>query len=84
MTFAPSPSIVQTPYGSGGHGGHIMQQGSMATNGISPRGPDYVVFERKPAIMFSRTSIEKAQAAKLKLEHFYKKVVDDCVERNQR
>ena len=54
------------------------------SNGPSLRGPDYVVFERLPQQAFSRSSLEKATAAKLKLEHYYKKAVDDVVERNAR
>lgn len=55
-----------------------------ANNAPSVRGPGYVVFERLPQQAFSRTSLEKATAAKLKLEHYYKKAVDDVVERNAR
>lgn len=53
-------------------------------SGPSIRGPDYVVFERLPQQAFNRTSLEKATAAKLKLEYYYKKAVDDVVERNGR
>lgn len=42
------------------------------------------MFERLPQQAFSRSSLEKAMAAKMKLEHFYKKAVDDVVERNTR
>lgn len=54
------------------------------SNPPSARGPDYVVFERLPQQAFSRSGLEKATAAKLKLEHYYKKAVDDVVERNTR
>ena len=50
----------------------------------SARGADYVVFQRMPQQAFSRAGLEKATAAKLKLEHYYKKAVDDVVERNAR
>ena len=63
------------------NGQHQQQNGSSSAQG---RSSDYVVFTREPTQMFSRTSVEKATAAKLKLEHFYKKAVDDVVERNQR
>lgn len=55
-----------------------------SVNAPSARGPDYVVFERLPQQAFSRSGLEKATAAKLKLEHYYKKAVDDVVERNTR
>ena len=55
-----------------------------SVNPPSARGPDYVVFERLPQQAFSRSGLEKATAAKLKLEHYYKKAVDDVVERNTR
>lgn len=58
--------------------------GSGSVNAPSARGPDYVVFDRLPSQAFSRSGLEKATAAKLKLEHYYKKAVDDVVERNAR
>lgn len=71
-------------------GGSAMQGVQSTSNGNgsvsapSARGPDYVVFERLPQQAFSRSGLEKATAAKLKLEHYYKKAVDDVVERNTR
>lgn len=66
----------------GGAQSAAMAQSS--SSGPSIRGADYVVFERLPQQQFSRTGLEKATAAKLKLEHYYKKAVDDVVERNGR
>lgn len=55
-----------------------------AANSALGRPADYVVFQRQPQQAFSRAGLEKATAAKLKLEHYYKKAVDDVVERNAR
>lgn len=44
---------------------------------------DYVYFERSPH-GFRKDTLEKAQAAKLKLEHFYQKAVQEAIERNGR
>lgn len=66
----------------------IQQTGSSsaatAANTAANRSADYVVFTRLPQQAFSRGGLEKATAAKLKLEHYYKKAVDDVVERNAR
>ena len=64
----------------------IQQTGNntTASNTAANRGADYVVFQRMPQQAFSRAGLEKATAAKLKLEHYYKKAVDDVVERNAR
>lgn len=43
----------------------------------------YVYFERAPG-GFKKDTLEKAQAAKLKLEHFYQKAVQEAIERNGR
>jgi protein-serine/threonine kinase len=43
---------------------------------------EYVYFERQPN--FRKDTLEKAQAAKLKLEHFYQKAVQEAIERNTR
>ncbi|KAL8293391.1 hypothetical protein RQP46_000092 [Phenoliferia psychrophenolica] len=48
-----------------------------------PLPTDYVYFERSPA-GFKKDTLEKAQAAKLKLEHFYQKAVQEAIERNGR
>ncbi|KAM0750227.1 kinase-like protein [Meredithblackwellia eburnea MCA 4105] len=45
--------------------------------------PEYVFFERSPS-GFKKDTLEKAQAAKLKLEHFYQKAVQEAIERNGR
>ncbi|BGP33596.1 Serine/threonine-protein kinase [Rhodotorula toruloides] len=42
----------------------------------------YVVFDRRP--QFRKDTLEKAQAAKLKLEHYYQKAVQEAIERNTR
>ena len=47
------------------------------------KGPDYVLFDRSLA-GFSEDTIQKAKAAQLKLEHFYKAAVDLAIERNNR
>jgi protein-serine/threonine kinase len=74
---AAMQGVQSTSSGSG-----ALPNGGM--NAPSARGPDYVVFERLPQQAFSRSGLEKATAAKLKLEHYYKKAVDDVVERNGR
>jgi protein-serine/threonine kinase len=53
------------------------------SNQSSATNPDYVYFERS-ASQFSKSTLEKAQAAKLKLEHYYKKSVEEAKERIQR
>lgn len=70
--------------GSAMQGVQSTSNGVGSVNAPSARGPDYVVFERLPQQAFSRSGLEKATAAKLKLEHYYKKAVDDVVERNTR
>lgn len=49
----------------------------------APPASPYVFFERTPA-GFKKDTLEKAQAAKLKLEHFYQKAVQEAIERNGR
>ena len=49
----------------------------------TPLPTDYVYFERSPG-GFKKDTLEKAQAAKLKLEHFYQKAVQEAIERNGR
>jgi protein-serine/threonine kinase len=49
-----------------------------------PRGEDYVYFERKPQDNFTSDAVARATAAKLKLESYYKMVVDTAIERNAR
>jgi protein-serine/threonine kinase len=44
---------------------------------------EYIYFERK-VTGFRKETLERAQAAKLKLEHFYQKQVQDAIERNSR
>ncbi|GAA5998985.1 hypothetical protein JCM5350_005472 [Sporobolomyces pararoseus] len=44
---------------------------------------EYVYFERNPT-SFKKDTLEKAQAAKLKLEHYYQKMVQEAIERNTR
>ena len=50
---------------------------------VVPTPTAYVYFERSPG-GFRKDTLEKAQAAKLKLEHFYQKAVQDAIERNGR
>lgn len=45
--------------------------------------PDYVYFERSTD-GFSKNTTDRAAAAKLKLEHFYKIAVEQAIERNSR
>ncbi|EGG04639.1 uncharacterized protein MELLADRAFT_49110 [Melampsora larici-populina 98AG31] len=44
---------------------------------------DYVYFQRIPS-QFSKTTAEKTTACKLKIEHIYRKAVEEAIERNQR
>ncbi|GAA6058054.1 hypothetical protein JCM3770_002946 [Rhodotorula araucariae] len=53
--------------------------------GKPPQAPPqdaYVYFDRRPH--FRKDTLEKAQAAKLKLEHYYQKAVQEAIERNTR
>ena len=61
-----------------------MQASTATATGGDRNDPDYVVFARQPQQAFSRAGLEKATATKLKLEHYYKKAVDDVVDRNKR
>ena len=49
----------------------------------SAKTPDYVYFDRTTA-GFSDAAIPRAKNAQLKLEHYYKVVVDAAIERNTR
>lgn len=44
---------------------------------------DYVYFNRNPS-QFSKPILEKTTACKLKIEHVYRKAVEEAIERNQR
>ncbi|KAI5474333.1 AGC/NDR protein kinase, partial [Pseudohyphozyma bogoriensis] len=64
------------------------QQPTFAAAPVAPPAPvplptDYVYFERNPS-GFRKDTLEKAQAAKLKLEHYYQKAVQEAIERNSR
>ncbi|BGP17914.1 hypothetical protein JCM10213_003921 [Rhodosporidiobolus nylandii] len=63
---------------------HQQQQRDLALFGSKPPAvpTEYVYFDRNPA--FSKHTLEKAQAAKLKLEHYYQKAVQEAIERNTR
>ncbi|POY76515.1 hypothetical protein BMF94_0356 [Rhodotorula taiwanensis] len=63
---------------------HDKRQRDLALFGSKPVQPptDYVYFDRKPH--FRKDTLEKAQAAKLKLEHYYQKAVQEAIERNTR
>ncbi|BGP49803.1 Serine/threonine-protein kinase [Rhodotorula kratochvilovae] len=53
--------------------------------GKPPQAPPqdaYVYFDRRPH--FRKDTLEKAQAAKLKLEHYYQKAVQEAIDRNTR
>ncbi|SCV73627.1 BQ2448_6057 [Microbotryum intermedium] len=54
-----------------------------ASSGVPAIPTEYVYFERSPT-GFRKDTLEKAQAAKLKLEHFYGKAVQEAIERNGR
>ncbi|KAF8351434.1 kinase-like domain-containing protein [Amanita rubescens] len=57
---------------------------SMSQNGRSTNKPaDYVYFDRSLAGL-SEEALPRAKSAQMKLEHYYKVVVDAAVERNQR
>jgi hypothetical protein len=58
-------------------------QGSVAGGGPANRGPDYVLFDRS-LNGFSEETLQRAKAAQLKFEHFYKAAVDLAIERNNR
>lgn len=45
--------------------------------------PSYVYFQRLPS-QFSKSTLEKTTACKLKIEHIYRKAVEEAIERNQR
>lgn len=51
--------------------------------GLTDRGPDYVYFERKPN-QFGQELVQKATAAKMRLELYYKEAVQGVVERKER
>ncbi|GAA5856132.1 hypothetical protein JCM8547_002996 [Rhodosporidiobolus lusitaniae] len=65
---------------------HLLQQQQrdLALFGSKPPPvpTEYVYFDRNPS--FSKHTLEKAQAAKLKLEHYYQKAVQEAIERNTR
>ncbi|GAA5977034.1 hypothetical protein JCM10908_004831 [Rhodotorula pacifica] len=63
---------------------HDKQQRDLALFGANPvpAPTEYVYFDRKPH--FRKDTLEKAQAAKLKLEHYYQKAVQEAIERNTR
>lgn len=56
---------------------------SLAASSASDKGADYVYFERSTAGM-SKTTLDAATGAKLKLEHFYKVAVEQAIERSNR
>jgi protein-serine/threonine kinase len=64
-----------------------VQQSSSPTLGSNPggaeKGADYVYFERSTQGM-SKTTLDAATGAKLKLEHFYKIAVEQAIERSNR
>lgn len=64
---------------------HDKQQRDLALFGPTrvPPPTDYVYFDRNPK-PFRKDTLEKAQAAKLKLEHYYQKQVQEAIERNTR
>lgn len=94
MTPSPAPALPSLSPTTG----NAMQPGSMApppvpTGQTTPgggagqlgaeRGPDYVYFERKPA-QFGQDIVQKATAAKMRLELYYKEAVQGVVDRKER
>lgn len=84
-----SPGIAQqsvmqgvqsnAPPSPGGSGG----SSSSKSAGAADKGADYVYFERSTQGM-SKTTLDAATGAKLKLEHFYKIAVEQAIERSNR
>jgi protein-serine/threonine kinase len=72
MAGVPMPSGATTPGG-----------GPAPAGLSSDRGPDYVYFERKPNL-FGQDIVQKATAAKMRLELYYKEAVQGVVERKER
>ncbi|GAA5978348.1 hypothetical protein JCM11641_004662 [Rhodosporidiobolus odoratus] len=65
------------------HQQYLQQRDRALFGNSTPTPPtEYVYFDRNPN--FSKHTLEKAQAAKLKLEHYYQKAVHDAIERNAR
>lgn len=72
------PATQQQPQGQ-----TVVPQAQQQPPKPYPIPTDYVYFERSPH-GFRKDTLEKAQAAKLKLEHFYQKAVQEAIERNGR
>lgn len=70
-----SPS--SPPVGSSG------RPSNATSSSASDKGSDYVYFERSTQGM-SKTTLDAATGAKLKLEHFYKVAVEQAIERSNR
>ncbi len=70
-TASSSSSFASSTGGGGGPGG------------ANDKGADYVYFERK-LDGISKTTVDAATGAKLKLEHFYKIAVEQAIERSTR
>ncbi len=93
MTPSPLPSLPSLSSSSS----TALQPGSMSSGsmpsgvvtprggspGLTDRGPDYVYFERKPN-QFGQELVQKATAAKMRLELYYKEAVQGVVERMER
>ncbi|KAI9634344.1 putative serine/threonine-protein kinase orb6 [Dioszegia hungarica] len=62
---------------------HPSTSGGSVSGASGDKGPDYVYFERKPAL-FGENTAGKAMAAKMKLELFYKEAVEGVVGRKER
>ncbi|PLW45858.1 hypothetical protein PCANC_10105 [Puccinia coronata f. sp. avenae] len=54
-----------------------------SSNAPVQKDQDYVYFSRTPS-QFSKPILEKTTACKLKIEHVYRKAVEEAIERNQR
>ncbi|KAK9238712.1 kinase-like domain-containing protein [Lipomyces kononenkoae] len=77
----PQSSTTYLPATVGSTGGTMGSAGSVVSN--ASNGSDYVMFERNPD-QFSKITLQRAAAAKLKIENFYQLNVSHAVERNQR
>ncbi|CAO1637064.1 unnamed protein product [Sympodiomycopsis kandeliae] len=82
----PQAGRQQQQYGQQQQQQQQQQQHSSAAGSSSntgDKGADYVYFERSTSGM-SKTTLDAAMGAKLKLEHFYKVAVEQAIERSGR
>ncbi|KIY71409.1 AGC/NDR protein kinase [Cylindrobasidium torrendii FP15055 ss-10] len=82
------PSIPQSSRSAPGQPPQRRDSGANANGGSNngsnnAKSPDYVYFDRSTA-EFSDEALPRAKAAQMKMEHYYKIVVDSAIERNTR